>query len=50
MAGPDKIQQKPKKAATSMAVWLLANYYTVVAYYRLRLFLPACINSLHCTL
>ena len=28
----------------------IRNYYTVVAYYWLLLFLPACINSLHCTL
>ena len=52
MAGPDKIQQKPKKSCYKHGCVLdfcahPANYYTVVAYYWLLLFLPACINSLH---
>ena len=46
MAGPDKIQQKRLLQAWQCACLSAcpANYYTVVAYYWLLLFLPACIS------
>ena len=47
MAGTNKIQQKPKKL---LQAWLVyAQLIIHVAYNWLLLFLPACIDSFHCT-